>query len=408
MKSKSHNKIIGLLCFGAIFLCTSGVLAAKSNFLQKIWPQKNKNEGNLALFDISNLDSDNDGLSDKKEQELGTNLYNPDSDSDGYSDLEEVKSNHDPLKLESTKLVDEDNDGLTGEDEKRYGTNPKSPDTDFDGYLDGEEVVSGHDPLVADFSSFDSVFRDLGQISKENSKTTSGCQSGNCSTASNLSLSMLDGLAGSSGNLSGFLNQSTSQNFENLANAQDASGLQSNLIASLGLDQSKFSFNKDVSLPEIKQEEIKISKDTSREAIQDYFNILGIMLYKNSPIRSVDDVQGFVQGLNIADKKQVENLLRIVNKIKTSLKVIEVPENQKLIDFHKKVVATATYLESLLVSLRDADSQNTESLYSLTNLLPRFVGLNEFIFSQLLPEVEKTASDFGCKLPDRNFLEKYK
>lgn len=65
------------------------------------------------------LDSDNDGLSDIEEEQLGTNPFNPDSDNDGLTDFEEVRI---------------------------YNTNPLIPDTDGDGYLDGEEVRNGYDP----------------------------------------------------------------------------------------------------------------------------------------------------------------------------------------------------------------------------------------------------------------------
>lgn len=421
MKVFSRNKLIGLLCLGIIFLCTSGVLAAKSNFFQKILSQK-ENKPNLALFDISSLDSDSDGLSDKKEQELGTNLYNSDSDGDGYSDLEEVKSNHDPLKQESTLLADEDNDGLIGEDEKKYGTNPKNSDSDFDGYSDGEEIIWGHDPLVANFSLLEPVFKNLGQAIKENQNIT--CSTGNCSSSADLASALTNlgttnfGAGFGAGNnfsqniISQFnqfkLDSSTASNLENLANAKDISSLQSNLLSSLGLDQSKFNFNKQVNLPEVPEGEIKILKNTSKQAIQEYFNILGITLYKNSPIRSVEEAQNYAQGLDISDTKQVEKILSVVSRIKSGIKVIEVPEKRELIDFHKKVLATAIYFENLLSELKAINFKDTDSLYSLVNLLPRFAGLNEFIFGELLHEAEKISKDFGVEIPKRNFLEKFK
>ena len=65
------------------------------------------------------LDSDNDGLTDVVEEELGTDKNRVDSDSDGLFDKEEVKI---------------------------YLTDPLNPDTDDDGILDGEEVKQGRDP----------------------------------------------------------------------------------------------------------------------------------------------------------------------------------------------------------------------------------------------------------------------
>jgi len=65
------------------------------------------------------LDTDDDGLTDEEEKELGTDINNVDTDDDGLFDREEVKV---------------------------YQTDPLNADTDGDGYLDGEEVKEGNDP----------------------------------------------------------------------------------------------------------------------------------------------------------------------------------------------------------------------------------------------------------------------
>lgn len=65
------------------------------------------------------IDSDGDGLSDQREQVLGTDPHNPDTDGDGLTDYEEV-------------VV--------------FGTDPLNPDTDGDGYRDGDEVRNGYNP----------------------------------------------------------------------------------------------------------------------------------------------------------------------------------------------------------------------------------------------------------------------
>lgn len=51
---------------------------------------------------------------------------------------------------ENPLTIDSDHDGLSDRDEILYGTDPFNPDTDGDGYLDGEEVATGHDPLNAE------------------------------------------------------------------------------------------------------------------------------------------------------------------------------------------------------------------------------------------------------------------
>ena len=65
------------------------------------------------------LDSDGDGLSDEEERILGTDPLNIDTDQDGLTDKEEVKI---------------------------YQTDPLNPDTDGDGLKDGEEVRQGLNP----------------------------------------------------------------------------------------------------------------------------------------------------------------------------------------------------------------------------------------------------------------------
>jgi hypothetical protein len=94
-----------------------------------------------------NGDEDNDGLSNQREMNIGTEYDDPDSDGDGLDDGEEVNQyNSDPL------MEDTDRDGLSDEEEvNEYGTDPTISDTDSDGLDDGPEVNEhGTDPTVAD------------------------------------------------------------------------------------------------------------------------------------------------------------------------------------------------------------------------------------------------------------------
>ncbi|MFH0830618.1 MAG: UDP-N-acetylmuramoyl-L-alanyl-D-glutamate--2,6-diaminopimelate ligase [Parcubacteria group bacterium] len=65
------------------------------------------------------FDTDQDGLSDAREQELSTNPGEPDSDFDGLTDREEVEV---------------------------YTTQPLNADSDADGFVDGVEVRGGYNP----------------------------------------------------------------------------------------------------------------------------------------------------------------------------------------------------------------------------------------------------------------------
>ena len=79
-------------------------------------------------------DFDEDGLTNLQEYELGTEPYNDDTDGDGLNDGEEINTYIiDPLK------VDTDDDGLEDGDEIYFETDPLNPDTDGNGVLDGDE-----------------------------------------------------------------------------------------------------------------------------------------------------------------------------------------------------------------------------------------------------------------------------
>ena len=82
-------------------------------------------------------DFDEDGLSNGQEYELGTEPYNEDTDGDGLKDGEEINTyGTDPLK------IDTDEDGLEDGDEIYFETDPLNPDSDGNGISDGDEKRS--------------------------------------------------------------------------------------------------------------------------------------------------------------------------------------------------------------------------------------------------------------------------
>ncbi|WP_455903663.1 DUF4215 domain-containing protein [Microbacterium sp.] len=94
--------------------------------------------------DIQELvDTDDDGLTDDEEAELGTDPNDPDSDDDGLEDGDEVNQ-HETNPLDD----DSDDDGLTDGDEIIvHGTDPLDADTDGGTTNDGDEIDAGTDPL---------------------------------------------------------------------------------------------------------------------------------------------------------------------------------------------------------------------------------------------------------------------
>ena len=93
-----------------------------------------------------NLDSDGDGLSNLREQELGTHPRQVDSDEDGLTDGAEVNQhNSDPLS------EDGDYDRVLDAQEVQYKSNPRKADSDDDGISDYDEINSyGTRPDLAD------------------------------------------------------------------------------------------------------------------------------------------------------------------------------------------------------------------------------------------------------------------
>ena len=112
-------------------------------------------------------DDDNDGVSDVKEKEVGSNPLLIDSDGDSMDDGYELSNGYDPtddsdcprflcprlsraiLAIASSSF-DFDKDGMTRAQEEAAGTNWQVADTDGDGLSDGDEVSRSTNPLVAD------------------------------------------------------------------------------------------------------------------------------------------------------------------------------------------------------------------------------------------------------------------
>ena len=143
-------------------------------------PDLKEDECGLNANDATDADEDNDGDGLTNEEECltyNTDLDKKDSDNDGYSDKEEVEGNGDPndgtdyppngdldddgiserkeetCGLDRTKNdADEDNDddGLTNYEEcvkySMYNIDPNIPDTDDDGVSDKIEIDKGTDP----------------------------------------------------------------------------------------------------------------------------------------------------------------------------------------------------------------------------------------------------------------------
>lgn len=84
----------------------------------------------------SHADTDEDGLTDFDEEEIGTDPEDSDTDGDLLDDFDEYAGETDPTD------ADTDDDGIDdGEEQLTWGTDPADADTDGDGLSDGDEVL---------------------------------------------------------------------------------------------------------------------------------------------------------------------------------------------------------------------------------------------------------------------------
>ena len=101
-------------------------------FYEVLDPTKKDTDGNEVLDGVE--DFDQDGLENRKEQEVFTNPTLEDTDRDLLSDGKEVgKYRTNPVK------ADTDTDGLDDGTEIELGTDPNNSDTNGNGILDGQE-----------------------------------------------------------------------------------------------------------------------------------------------------------------------------------------------------------------------------------------------------------------------------
>ncbi len=107
-------------------------------------PPPQRGETGTEPADADEIDTDDDGLTDAEEEELGTDPNNLDTDGDLLYDGGEL--------VYRTGVLDPDSDGdglPDGNEVYIIRTNPAVADTDGDGVSDGNEVANGTNPLIA-------------------------------------------------------------------------------------------------------------------------------------------------------------------------------------------------------------------------------------------------------------------
>lgn len=161
--TSSEWTTMGTLCFDIINPFQSSNLVFNQSLtifnLNDNFPEHIQgNFQNLNVFPIcATSDTDNDGLTDLVELNIGTSPTNTDTDGDLLTDNVEVN-----ILLTNPLLIDTDNDGIfdVNEDpdldnlnngtELSIGTNPLNPDTDSDQLNDDIEISIASNPLDPD------------------------------------------------------------------------------------------------------------------------------------------------------------------------------------------------------------------------------------------------------------------
>lgn len=280
----------------------------------------------------------------------------------------EVKSSVSESSEENYK--DSDNDGLEDWQEELYRTDIFNPDTDGDGYLDGQEVDSGRNPLVmapGDELTFNPL--PLGEKYNITQKIL------NQEALQNVLLSYLSQKAE-------YLENNPEINDPNLFSAlidADPSIIEEMLEKSIddsydyliGPNQEHLSELSEIFDISISDEQINISEDNSKPAIQ--FYISGISQWLNSDIFFLQNeaFQLVSYALQNQEFNDLDKLIKLNDQWIDQMKEIIVPSSWK--EIHKEGLKTIILFRNIFISLRDVENDPfkayyaTEKLEELTN-----------------------------------------
>ncbi|MFA6295896.1 MAG: hypothetical protein WC663_00930 [Patescibacteria group bacterium] len=333
-----------LLVISGLFIFGVGYI-----FAQKY---QDDNQSSTSSFFQSSLDSDNDGIVDDQERKLSTNPYLADSDSDGFTDKQEVDTKHNPNVAESKDNLDQDNDGLIGSDEKKFGTDLNNADSDFDGYQDGEEIANGFDPTKANLGNIKALLSQIPDEKKQEAKDITG----------------VDLTTGSSiDSLQGVLNSDQSED------------LQKNI------DQIVSGANQELTLVEVKDNEIIISGDSNSETKDQYFESFNNIVKQNLNFLLDPNIQGEM----ISKYGETETTIKIsqaFSKSADEFEKIAVPNDSDLISTHRKMISVFRTLSQKYDLIANSQSNN---LPTLSQALKDILSLNKILYEDIFVKIKE-------------------
>ncbi|MFH2104649.1 MAG: hypothetical protein ABII72_00225 [Parcubacteria group bacterium] len=343
MQSKRFKLSVTVVIVILVVTIGGFVIAKKVDF-----GQGDKNDKKVATVVSGEIDSDEDGLSDDEERELGTNIYNADSDGDNHLDGEEVKNGFNPLQIQSDDDVDLDNDGLVGKDEDRYGTDPRLADSDFDGYGDGEEIASGHDPLQADLSDYVAINAAAnasqdGRLAETDSGSDSDNDSAGASEDNILEVSSAD--------------REQISYLEEAFSAQDVGSLQDDMTGYIQSQDDVETVAGQVQLAEVADSEIKIAAGTSDEQVRNYITTMGDILYQSFNFQEQASSYDLFSNDGVGNSLMYQFTAAISSSL-DQVEDLEAPREERIVDLHKKIVASLRRSKDLAEEI-SSDSGST-------------------------------------------------
>jgi len=279
----------------------------------------------------------------------------------------ELKSPTSELFPENFK--DSDNDGLPDWQEELYGTDPNNPDTDGDGYSDSQEVELSRNPYPLPLGEKYNITQKI--LNEE--------------AIQNVLLSYLsqgveyleaypEGIDSSI--MEEMIERSVNENYDYLIGPN-----QEHLLELAGIFEISIS-----------DEQIKISKDNSKQAI--LFYIYEISQWLNSDIFFLQNeaLQIISYALENQDFNNLDKLIKLNDEWIDQMKEIIVPSSWK--EIHKQGLATIILFRNIFISLRDMENDPlkayyaTEKLEELTNS-----------WTELIKKAINLAQEQGIELP---------
>lgn len=309
-------------------------------------------------------------------------------------------------------FLDSDQDGLTDAEEKTYGTNPYKADTDGDGYSDGAEVKSGYNPLKP--APGDKI---MAITDSANSQVLGDEAKSSDSKEENLTQNVVQKIVDLANNAN--------------ANSEDGS-VNIDQIQSL-VEESLNSSQEEVTLPEIKREDVKIkkqdygnlseekAKEKKKQDFIDYITAVFYIMSSNSPkpITSSTDAtqvlsqvsQSIISAMTSRDTSSLQDLKKSGEKMLEQLKEVEVPE--EMVDTHMKAMSYALYsqqIEDFIKPNADdplKDLSNFSKIQSFIDSLSQFSDDIQTKFNEYdvkYDDVKDKLKDYGIDVPQNDSL----